>query len=607
MGRSQELQGLQTITELVDNSIAKNPQAEALREFDRNTGCWVSISYAELGKRILAWRRSYSALKLSPGERVAILMPNGVDHVCADLAALANQLVPVPLHAIDTPGASAFIMADSEASVLVTNKVQRWSQIQATGAATPTLKHVIVTENIPNILGDVRVVTGNAWLALGQSISVSDLPSGPSATDLAGIIYTSGTTGRPKGVMLTHANIVTNVRDTLECVSPRPGEVFLSFLPLSHTFERTAGYYLALATGSTIAYNRSILLLMEDLKNIRPNAIISVPRVYERIHSRVTEKLKKANPISRLFFNEAIRVGWADFCFTNNIPLENKARRWYDCAVRTFLLRRVRDTLAQQFGGRLRIAISGGAAINPNVARTFCALGLPIIQGYGMTEASPIIAGNCCEFNHPDTVGRPFESVNVRISDTGEIEVSGPSVMRGYWNRAEDTNAAFTPDGWLRTGDTGEFTQDGLLRIKGRIKEIIVTSTGEKIPPADLESAIETDPLFSQTWIVGENRPFLSLICVLKKDEWAMLCHAEGLDPEDPNSLVAARAKVAVLKRAKAVAHNFPHYALPRAAVLSLTPWTIESGLITPTLKLKRQMLAEHFRDSIDKIYANHG
>lgn len=606
MGRSQELRGLETIPQLIDNSIAKHPKAEALREFNRTTNRWESLSYAELGERILAWRRAYAALGLTAGERIAILLPNGIDHVCADLAALANRLVPVPLHAIDTPGASAFIMADSGATVLVTNKALRWKQICSTGIEFPALRRVVLTEGgAPE--GDLLAVNLADWLVSSKDIEAAKLSTGPSAEDLACIVYTSGTTGRPKGVMLTHANIVANVNDTLECVSPRPGEVFLSFLPLSHTFERTAGYYLALATGSTIAYNRSILLLMEDLKTVRPHIVISVPRVYERIHARVVEKLNKSTPLVRRLFQEAVRVGWTDFCEKNGLPIGQDAHRWYDGLIRTMLLSRMRNTLAHQFGGRLRVAISGGAALNPKVARTFCGLGLPIIQGYGMTEASPIIAGNNCELNHPDTVGRPFAHVDVRLGEGNEIEISGPSVMKGYWRRPEDTAAVFTHDKWLRTGDVGEFTEDGMLRIKGRIKEIIVTSTGEKIPPADLESAIETDPLFAQSWIVGENRPYLGLFCVLDPNEWRALCAIEGLDADDPASLAASRAKTAVLRRAKAAASDFPHYALPRAVVLSLKPWTIDAGLITPTLKLKRRELAKHFAEELTKLYATHG
>ena len=606
MGRSNELQGLETLPELLNRSVAVYRDSEALRYFDRATGAWKSLTYAQTGALVEHWRRAFAALGLERGSRVAILMPNGPDHVAADQSALANGLVPVPLHAIDTPGASAYIAEDSQASVLVTNQRQRWEQLRDAGRLLEHLRYVVLTdeENEDVEENGVRIYGRRAWLSLGETDR--ELPAAPRPDDLAGIIYTSGTTGRPKGVMLTHANIVANVKATLECVSPKTGDVFLSFLPLSHTFERTAGYYLALATGCVIAYNRSVLLLAEDLKTVKPDVIISVPRVYERIHARVEERLRKASSLQRRLFEAAVATGWRDFCRKNGLPLESGSGL-LDALVRTFVLPRVRETLLAQFGGRLRIAISGGAALGPKIARTFCGLGLPIIQGYGMTETSPIIAGNCLAENQPDTVGRPFCNVEVRLAEGDEIQVRGPSIMKGYWNRNEATRDAFTPDGWLKTGDVGSFTDRGLLKIRGRIKEIIVTSTGEKIPPADLENAIESDPLFAQAYVVGENRPYLGLITVLNPTEWKSLAESLGLHPEDPAALTAPAAKTTVLKRAKAAAAGFPNYALPRATVLTLEPWTIENGLLTPTLKLKRGPLSERFRAEIAALYATHG
>ena len=609
MGRSNELDGLTTLPELLEHSVSAWGDKEALRQFDRSSNTWESWTYRELGEHVLEWRRAFAAMGLRPGDRVAILMPNGRDHACADQAALANGLVPVPLHAIDTPGASAFITIDSQACALVTNKLSRWKQIRATGVQMPDLRTVLITdpgETEDHEDGVFHVRSRSSFLEAGKAWA-EELPPGPLEDDLAGIVYTSGTTGRPKGVMLTHRNVVSNVKATLDCVSPREGDVFLSFLPLSHTFERTAGYYLALATGCAIAYNRSVLLLAEDLKTIRPTVIISVPRVYERIYARVQDKLRKSRPVARKLFDWAVEVGWRDFCRRNGMPMEKSSRAWLDGVIRATLLRRMADTLLSQFGGRLRIAISGGAALNHKVARAFCGLGLPIIQGYGMTEASPIIAGNCVELNQPDTVGKPFSNVEVRLGESSEIQIRGPSIMKGYWHRPEDTAAAFTKDGWLRTGDVGGFTAQGMLQIRGRIKEIIVTSTGEKIPPADLESAIETDPLFGQCWIVGENRPYLTLIAVVNPNEWTAFAESLKLDPKDPASLSAAAARTAALRRAKTAAADFPNYALPRAAILTTEVWTIENGLITPTLKLKRGPLGKKFAEDIARVYATHG
>lgn len=597
------LENLTTLPQLLVNSVERYGEREVLRQFDKETKSWHSLSYAQLMARVMEWRRAYAAMNLERGTRIGILMPNSIDHACADQAALANGLVPVPLHAIDTPGASAFILSDSRAQVLVTNKLTRWKQIQAAGGDLQDLTAVIITEDeVDDETGMVRGLS--EWLAAGTH--VVELPEGPKEDDLAGIVYTSGTTGRPKGVMLTHGNIVSNVKATLECVFPQVGDIFLSFLPLSHTFERTAGYYLALATGCTIAYNRSVLLLADDLKTIRPTVIISVPRVYERIFARVQDKLKKSRPAARYLFDWAVEIGWRDFCRRNHLPVEHTGRAWLDGLMRP-LVRKVSSTLLDQFGGRLRIAISGGAALSSKVARTFCGLGLPIIQGYGMTEASPIIAGNNRTLNQPNTVGKPFNNVEVRLGEGDEIQIKGPSITRGYWNRPDATADAFTEDGWFRTGDVGGFNELGLLSIKGRIKEIIVTSTGEKVPPADLEAAIETDPLFSQCYVIGENRPYLSLITVVNPDEWASFAKSCGVDPADPASLDNPSVKTSALKRAKTAAGEFPHYALPRAVVLTQEPWTIENGLITPTLKLKRGPLSKKFANVIAQLYATHG
>ena len=597
------LENFTTLPQLLVNSVERYGEREALRQFDKETKSWHSLSYAQLMVRVMEWRRAYAAMTLERGTRIGILMPNSIDHACADQAALANGLVPVPLHAIDTPGASAFILSDSRAKVLVTNKLTRWKQIKAAGGDLQDLTAVIITEDeVDDETGMVRGLS--EWLAAGTH--VVELPEGPKEDDLAGIVYTSGTTGRPKGVMLTHGNIVSNVKATLECVFPQVGDIFLSFLPLSHTFERTAGYYLALATGCTIAYNRSVLLLADDLKTIRPTVIISVPRVYERIFARVHDKLKKSRPAARSLFDWAVEIGWRDFCRRNHLPVEHTGRAWLDGLMRP-LVRKVSSTLLDQFGGRLRIAISGGAALSSKVARTFCGLGLPIIQGYGMTEASPIIAGNNRTLNQPNTVGKPFNNVEVRLGEGDEIQIKGPSITHGYWNRPDATADAFTEDGWFRTGDVGGFNELGLLSIKGRIKEIIVTSTGEKVPPADLEAAIETDPLFSQCYVIGENRPYLSLITVVNPDEWASFAKSCGVDPADPASLDNPSVKTAALKRAKTAAGEFPHYALPRAVVLTQEPWTIENGLITPTLKLKRGPLSKKFANVIAQLYATHG
>lgn len=604
--RFEALSQFKTLDQFIPARAKIAPHTEALRQFDRRTNTWERVSYRDLDERIQQWRKAFCKMGLKHGDRVAILLPNGVDAVCCDQAVLANGLVPVPLHAIDTAGSSAFIIADSQSSVLVTNRQSRWDSIYLTHTVMPYLRNVIFTdESSPEPRQDgVTHWDLESWLATGHG--VNELPQGPSEDDLAAIVYTSGTTGKPKGVMLTHKNVVSNTINTLKTVCPKPGDIFLSFLPVSHTFERMAGYYLALGMGCTIVYTRSIQQLAEDFRIIRPNVIISVPRIYERIFAKVQTKLARESKFVRFMFNWAVEVGWRRFCAKYRLPTQQGSLSVLDPLVWPILERLVSKTLLNQFGGQLRIAISGGAAMNPKVAKAFCGLGLPIIQGYGMTESSPIIAGNSLAYNHPSTVGKPLPQTQVRLGEGNEIQVKSPSIMKGYWNRPQATREAFTDDGWLKTGDVGEFDREGFLKIVGRIKEIIVTSTGEKVPPADLELAIEIDPLFDQAFVIGENRPFISSIVVLNKEEWKKLASTLDLDPNDPESLIATVTRNAVLKRIKAAAKGFPQYALPRNVCMTLEPWTIENGLITPTLKLKRKALSEKFAPQIQTLYAGH-
>ncbi len=604
--RFEALSRLKTLDQFIPARTAVAPHTEALRQFDRRSNTWERISYRDLSERIMVWRRAFAKLGLERGDRVAILLPNGVDSVCCDQAVLANGYVPVPLHAIDTAGSSAYIIADSEAKVLVTTRQNRWDSIYLAHTVMPKLKEVIFTEeSAPEHRNDgVRHWDLENWLATGHD--VTELPEGPQEDDLAAIVYTSGTTGRPKGVMLTHKNVVSNVVNTLKTVLPAPGSVFLSFLPVSHTFERQCGYYLALGMGCTIVYTRSIQQLAEDFRIVRPNVIISVPRIYERIYAKVQAKLARESAFVRFMFNWAVEVGWRRFCKRFGMPVEKTSTSWLDPVIWPVLDRLVSRTLLDQFGGQVQIAISGGAALSSKIAKVFCGLGLVITQGYGMTESSPIIAGNSTSYNHPHTVGKPLPGTQVRLGADNEIQVKSDSIMKGYWNRPQDTKDAFTEDGWFKTGDVGEFDDEGYLRIVGRIKEIIVTSTGEKVPPADLEQAIEIDPLFEQSYVIGENRPFISMIIVLNKEEWKKLATTLNLDPNDPESLHATVTRNAVLKRIKAAAKDFPQYALPRNAWLTLDPWTIDNELLTPTLKLKRKALAQKYAPQIQTLYAGH-
>ncbi len=604
--RAEALLSLQTIPELLALRVRSTPDDEAFRQFDHRTNTWESLSYRELETQVERWRRALAAMDLPRGARVAMLLPNGIDAICFDQAVLANGLVPVPLHAIDTPGSVAYILNDCGAAALVTAKPLQWNAIAATGIEFPQLRQVVLTEEIDcdGAPGPVPVFALEDWLARGRA--VTELPAPPTPSDLAAIVYTSGTTGRPKGVMLTHRNIMSNVQAVTKFILPMPGDVFLSFLPLSHTFERTAGYYLPLAMGCTVVFTRSIQELGEDFRIVRPTVLISVPRIYERIYGKVQDKLARAGRFKRYLFDWAVEVGWRRFCQRNGLPQEESGRAMLDPLVWPLLDKLIAAPMRAQFGGRMRIAISGGAALSGTVARCFLGLGVPVLQGYGMTETSPVVAVNQLDDNHPATVGHPFHNLEIRLGDNDELQVRGASVMQGYWGRPEDTAAVLSADGWLSTGDQADLSDGGRIRIKGRIKEIIVTSTGEKIPPGDLELAIADDPLFDQVFVVGENRPYIGAIVVLNPEEWQRFAATLELDPNDPASLKSSAARHAAVKRVRAAAREFPHYGVPRNVALTLEPWNVDNGLMTPTLKLKRPQLREKFKDTIAELYSGH-
>jgi len=599
-----------TLPELLAFRLAQTPGAEAYRAFDEAAGRWVGTSWAQAGEHIAHWRLALGAMALPRQSRIAILLPNGLDAVCLDQAALALGLVPVPLHAIDNPGSIAYILSDCEAALLMTASLAQWRAIEGAGLALPALRQVVLTgtdappaASSASAAGQtVPVLPLAGWLAAAQGVPDGVPP--PSPDELAAIVYTSGTTGKPKGVMLTHRNVVANVQAILARVVPTLDDVFLSFLPLSHTFERTAGYYLPMAVGSCVAYARSVALLAADLRAVRPTVLVSVPRIYERVFAKLQESLAGAG-FRRRLFEAAQAVGWRRFCRTQGLPLapgEGSAWAVLDPLLWPLLDRLVARKLRAQFGGRLRVAVSGGAPLAHAVARCFLGLGVPLLQGYGMTETSPVVAANGIDDNDPASVGRALPGVEVRIGENRELQVRGPSVMKGYWKRADDTARTLTQDGWLSTGDQADI-RDGRIYIRGRIKEIIVTSTGEKVPPGDLELAIAVDPLFSQVLVVGENRPFIACIAVLDKAEWQRLAASLGLAPDDPASLNHSAVRQAALARMAAQTHSFARYAAPRAVFLTLAPWTLENGLMTPTLKLKRNNLLSRYADEIEALY----
>lgn len=610
------LASVQTLPQLLAYRVARTPNAQAYRDFDAASQAWASLTWAQAAQQVATWAQALAALQLPTAARVAILLPNGLHALYADQSTLATGCVPVPLHAIDNPGSIAYILADCEASVLIVGQTGQWEKIRAVGTPFPALRTVVVTDDdvsptmAPGSGNGPAVRSLTQWLADTAQAGAVPAPTAPQADDLAAIVYTSGTTGKPKGVMLTHGNIVSDVKAVLERIAPTVNDVFLSFLPLSHTFERTGGYYLPIAAGSCVVYARSVALLAEDLRTVRPTVLVSVPRIYERIHAKLLEKLSPT-PWKLQLYEAAQHKGWARFCAAQGLPAPaadegRKAAGWMAALPWPLLQALVAKPLLEQFGGRVRVAVSGGAPLSPTIAKCFLGLGLPLVQGYGMTETAPVVSVNSLHDNDPACVGKALPGVEVRIGEDRELQVRGPIVMKGYWKRPEDTARILGADGWLRTGDQAGIVGDR-IHIRGRIKEIIVTSTGEKVPPGDLELAILADPLLEQAFVVGENRPFIACVAVLKAEEWQRLAAELGLPPQSTASLNHPSVHRAVLARIEKNTASFARYAVPRAAHLTLEPWTIENTFMTPTLKLKRNNLEAHYAEAIEGMYQKPG
>ena len=603
-----------TIPEMLRRTVAVWPEREAFRQFDHAENRWISVTWKDYGDKVMRWRRAFAAMDLQKGDRVAMLLTNCIDAVTFDEAALGNGLVPVPLHAIDTPGSSAYILRDSNARFLVTTSRARWNAIAAAAAeeGLPDLNLVVLTNEV--VRGEaVQAVDGHPinllgvedWLATGNHVPDTSLPEGPGPDDIAGFIYTSGTTGRPKGVMLTHRNIVTNVQSLNRCFDFRETDVFLSYLPFSHTFERTVAHYNSLAHGSAMAFVRNAALIEQDLADVRPTIMCSVPRVYEKIYQKIQHDLAGDTEEKRHLVDWTLEVGWRRFAKRNGLPYETSSRAELDDTVWPTLDADVAAKIRSVFGGRLRATIAGGASLNFTVARFFCAMGVNILQAYGLTETAPVVSFTRVEGNHPNCVGHPVPGCEVRIGRNDELLVRGPQVMQGYWNKPRETEAAFE-DGWFRTGDQADLSDGGRVRIKGRIKEIIVTSTGEKIPPVDVEFAIQEDRLFEQALVIGDNRPFVTVLVVVNDREWRSLCDEMQRDPDDPATLTARDIVRLCVKRVRHACRAFPQYGIPRNVGITRTPWTVDNGLLTPTMKLRRPQICAAYASEIEALYSGH-
>ncbi|TFG37637.1 MAG: long-chain fatty acid--CoA ligase, partial [Desulfobacterales bacterium] len=460
-----------TLPGLFQCRARRSPQSIAYRQYEPAKGNRENYSWLQMKEKIDLWQTALMAEGISPGDRVALYLKNSVEWVCCEQAALSLQLVVVPLYFLDTAKNIAFILQNSGTKILLVGDIDQWLALAEYQSDLPDLKLVLFLE------GEGKSPKGNSvslrrvanWLPDTTGI-LPNQAKDPHA--LATLIYTSGTTGPPKGVMLSHYNILWNGEAILKVVPAYQNDIFLSFLPLSHTFERTVGYYVPMIAGSQVVFSRSVKDLAEDLLAVRPTVLISVPRIYERVYSRIYEKTQNKGRFAEKLLSMTVETGWRMFESSKGRAASPSLLQRLTCP---FLHRVIARKVLNRLGGRVRLAVTGGAPLHEKVARLFIGLGLPLLQGYGLTESSPVVSANTLEDNFPASVGRPLPGVEVEVGPGNELLVRSPSVMLGYWGVPEKYQEALTAKGWLQTGDVVKIV-DGRIFIRGRLKEILVTS-----------------------------------------------------------------------------------------------------------------------------------
>jgi len=586
-----------TLPGLFRERIKRSPDKVAYRNYDFAGQAWVDTTWAEMATEVARWQLAFKKEGLKAGDKVAIMLKNSREWVVFDQAAMGLGLVTVPLYTEDRPENVAYIVHDAGVKLLVVEGRRQWRRLQEVSEKLDGLLRIVSIQTIEeeDKPEEPRLKSLNDWIfgLEGRLLAEEGDPD-----DLATIVYTSGTTGRPKGVMLSHNNILSNAYAAYQCGSFTSDEVLLSFLPLSHMLERTTGYYFPIMVGAKVVYARSVNQLGEDLLNQKPTILISVPRIYERVFAKIMDSLEKQSVFKRRLFKKAVDVGWQNYQYhQGRVKWQPKQLLW------PILNRLVARKITAHLGGRLGYAICGGAAMPPEIARTFLALGVPVYQGYGLTESSPLICGNRPEDNIPESIGMVAPGIEVKIGDKSELLARGPNIMLGYWNNKKATHETIDSEGWLHTGDQARVDEGGHYYIIGRIKDIIVLGNGEKVPPVDMEMAIALDPLIEQVMVIGEARPFLAALAVLNPDEWIKLATELGVDAENPASLTEKFIEKAVLTRINNQLSDFPGYAQIRRVFLTLEPWTVDDGLITPTLKMKRPQLMKKYAEEIETLY----
>src|SRR6266480_615897 len=593
-----------TLNQLFFDAVSRYDRPDALQV--KTGGVYKPISHAVVADRVRHLARGLSSLGVRRGDRVAILSENRPEWAIADFACLTAGLTDVPIYPTLPADQIAYILKDSGAvAIFVSNKAQA-EKIREIRSQLPALKTVIGFDEIPALTNmsitelEKRGASGGGGSETKESIATyreDALLVKPD--DLATIIYTSGTTGEPKGVMLSHDNIYSNVQASRTKIPFEGEDTALSFLPLSHIFERMGGHYLMFATGTSIAYAESIDTVPVNLQEARPTIVLSVPRLYEKMYARILETALTGGFLKKkiFFWARGVAERWANEKLAGKEPGGVLATQYAIAQKLVF------SKLKARTGGRLRYFVSGGAPLSPEINKFFYAAGLVILEGYGLTETSPVIAVNTPLDFQIGTVGKPIEGVEVKIAADGEILTRGPHVMKGYYNKPDATREAIDPDGWFHTGDIGEL-REGFLAITDRKKDIIVTAGGKNIAPQPLENKVKTNKYVAQAVMLGDKRKFPSMLIVPNFDQlerWAKNRNIIWTDRAQLLRMPTIQAKME--QEVNRELAGAAHFEVPKKIGLIEHDFSIEKGELTPTQKVKRRAIDKNYKVLIDSLY----
>ena len=594
-----------TLPKLFFDAVATHDLPNAMMY--KAAGSWRPISHRELAERVVRCGRGLRAIGVRPGDRVAILSENRPEWAIADYACLTSGVIDVAIYPNLPPDQVAYILRDSGAVAIFVSTAAQAEKAIAARRDAPAVKHVISFADQAPAGVELTMAALEKRGAEGETAETiaayraAALEAKPD--DTATLIYTSGTTGEPKGVMLTHDNFYSNVGccvTRLHEAFEHPGNLALSFLPLSHVFERMVGHFVMMYTGSTIAYAESMDTVPDNMQEMRPTIVASVPRLYEKMFSRVLDNALAGGAIKKriFFWARGAAEKWADVVLAGRTPNAFLALQYRIAQKLVF------SKLKARTGGRLRFFVSGGAPLSPEINKFFYAAGLIILEGYGLTETSPVIACNTPHEFKLGTVGRPIPSVEVKIADDGEILTRGPHVMKGYFNKPDATRDAIDDERWFHTGDIGEL-RDGYLAITDRKKDLLVTAGGKKIAPQPIENLVKTNKYVSQAIMLGDKRKFASMLIVPNFEQlerWAKLKNLIFTDRRQLVAMPIVRAKME--KEVFGRTNSLANFEQPKKIALLDADLTLESGEMTPTLKVRRKIVESRYKPQIDALYA---